>query len=798
MEFTRLGQGLIIEQDKDISIVEYELEENDDEIEEDSLDEDGNQKVSVDRKSEDLSVSHAVLPRKKIPKRKMAHVKTTDVNDELGQIEFICTDKTGTLTKNKMELKSLFVDGVEFINTKLFANLYEQELKKKERRERSGAVESMDSLVKAAFDSDKNEEARKSVHRNSTSKSKNGIFFLDFCLGLLVCNDIVVTRNDGIDASKGKYIYQSLSPDEIAFAEAMDSAGVTLCDSNDKMKVISLNGNGKRSKEKYIIHGMLGFSADRKRMSVVVEDSLGVKKLLCKGADSMLKTFLNGNDELTNQHVKQTDDALSRFASDGNRTLMLVSRTLCESEFNSWKDAFTDASVSVSNRELKIEKSFALIENNMRLLGCTSVEDPLQDGVPESIDALLAANIVVVVLTGDKQETAVAIGKQSRIIQPDAELFFISSEEVASLEFELSKILKSKASHRGHIAIIISGNALEVAIREKRDLFLSALAISQTVVCSRTTPHQKAGMVLLVKRHLKKIVLAIGDGANDVSMLQKANVGVGLTGKEGTQAAQTADFVLHRFRHLPRLLFIHGRFSYIRMSKVVLWSFYKNTLFPLPLLLFGFFSVFSDMRLYDSLLMTSFNMFFTSLPPFAIGWTEKDAPESFILSNPSLYHKFRILDQFNLHRFVRWLSLGVVQGLIIYWFAFGVFFDTDVISSDGKVSGLWVFGHWIYTAITFVITGTFLLTAANWTRLLLVSCFLGPAVYLLGWSVVGYSFDFSPEIYGLPPYLLGVAKSYFFQILVFALCVVPIFLHNLKQRYIKRTYIYELMDAQSS
>jgi phospholipid-transporting ATPase len=488
--------------------------------------------------------------------------------------------------------------------------------------------------------------------------------------------------------------------------------------------------------------------------------------------------------------MSMANDYLKKFANDGNRTLAFASRRLTPEQFIEWKNAFTEAQVSLEGREKKIEAAFALLENNMTLNGCTSVEDPLQDGVPNAIDSLVHAQIVVVVLTGDKQETAVAIGKASKIIQADATLHYVVSEDSKQLEAELQALNDNiSANAENHHALVIGGNSLEVAINYLSDLFLQVLPRLQTVVCSRATPSQKAAMVTLVKTRLKKICLAIGDGANDVSMIQKANVGVGLTGKEGTQAAQSADFVLHRFRHLPRLLFVHGRFSYIRMCKTVYWSFYKNTFFPFPLVFFGIFSSWSDMPFYDSYLMNLFNVVYTSLPPLVIGWTEKDELEQELMNHPETYPYFRANEKFTVWKFVQYLFFGVLQSCVVFWIGYGLFYDNEVIYSDGKGTGVYVFGQWLIIATIIIINVTFLMWTSNWTRAMVGCVSLGIVVLLLTLVILSWWISVDADMYGMTNYIFPVPMQYIYLAATCALCVVPAYLQvayeNRPKNYVK-------------
>eukprot|EP00475_Leptophrys_vorax_P011810 TRINITY_DN18301_c0_g3_i1.p1 TRINITY_DN18301_c0_g3~~TRINITY_DN18301_c0_g3_i1.p1 ORF type:complete len:822 (+),score=220.65 TRINITY_DN18301_c0_g3_i1:236-2467(+) len=723
--------------------------------------------------------SIAVLDEQ-VPVRKKARVKTVGLNDELAMIDFIMSDKTGTLTKNKMELKACFVDGVEFVNGNLFPELLEQEKAKHQVAGDGVAVGSLQSLAQAFMIETLHEDALQVDGRlvqGSLSKDPEMHLFQDFLLCVLLCNDVIVTPNVS-NPGYGKYVYQSLSPDEVAFVEALNAHDITLTSSTEQKKEFKIHGvNVNTSRLKFTVHGLLGFTADRKRMSVVVEDPKGRYKLFTKGADSKIATLLGETSQNRNL-LAITNQYLNYFASDGNRTLVFASKTLTPEEFKDWQTNFQEASISLENREQRLEASFGVIEKDMSLLGCTAVEDPLQDGVPDAIDSLLHAKIVIVVLTGDKQETAVAISRAANIIQPDAHLHFINTIRSTEIGNQLGALLADIKQKGGNHALVIHGDSLEIAIKRKKEEFLAVLPLLQTVVCSRATPSQKAGMVTLVKTELKKVCLAIGDGANDVSMIQKADVGVGLTGKEGSQAAQNADFVLHRFKHLPRLLFVHGRYSYLRVCKVVYWYFYKNILFPFPLIFFGFFSDFSDVSFYDTIILTLFNTAFTQLPPFLIGWTEKDVPEEKLMKNPSLFTWFRDTQEFSIWVFISWVAFGIFQSIIIFWAAYGVFYDVEIISPDGRQAGLYVFGQWIAISVIIVVNMTYLIETVNWTRAFIAGAFLGPIAYLFGFVVYGNSLTLDPQSYGINTYLFGNGMSYLYQLVVTALCLLPMHLRN--------------------
>ena len=217
------------------------------------------------------------------------------------------------------------------------------------------------------------------------------------------------------------------------------------------------------------------------------------------------------------------------------------------------------------------------------LLGATAIEDKLQDGVPDTIHTLQTAGIKIWVLTGDRQETAINIGMSCKLISEDMTLLIVNQDNSTATRDNLAKKLNAVRNQNAtgteleSLVLIIDGKSLTFALeKEMEKLFLDLAVSCKAVICCRVSPLQKALVVKLVKRHLKALLLAIGDGANDVSMIQAAHVGVGISGVEGLQAARSADVAIGQFRYLRKLLLVHGAWSYQRISRVILYSFYKN------------------------------------------------------------------------------------------------------------------------------------------------------------------------------------------------------------------------------
>ncbi|EPY75657.1 hypothetical protein CB1_001596013 [Camelus ferus] len=310
-------------------------------------------------------------------------------------------------------------------------------------------------------------------------------------------------------------------------------------------------------------------------MSVIVRTPSGKLRLYCKGADTVIYDRLAETSkykEITLKHLEQ-------FATEGLRTLCFAVAEISESDFQEWRAVYQRASTSVQNRLLKLEESYELIEKNLQLLGATAIEDKLQDQVPETIETLMKADIKIWILTGDKQETAINIG--------DA-------------------LLKEN-----DFALIIDGKTLKYALTfGVRQYFLDLALSCKAVICCRVSPLQKSEVVEMVKKQVKVITLAIGDGANDVSMIQTAHVGVGISGNEGLQAANSSDYSIAQFKYLKNLLMVHGAWNYNRVSKCILYCFYKNIVLYIIEIWFAFVNGFSGQILFERWCIGLYNVVF--------------------------------------------------------------------------------------------------------------------------------------------------------------------------------------------
>ncbi|KAF0294687.1 Phospholipid-transporting ATPase 11C [Amphibalanus amphitrite] len=471
-----------------------------------------------------------------------------------------------------------------------------------------------------------------------------------FLTALALCHTVQVTEATADDLLPR---YQASSPDEKALVEACSRFGVVFGGITDDICKVTVKGEVKYYKRLHVLE----FDSDRKRMSVIVEDAQGRVMLLCKGADStVLAQCVEGDKERTVEHVNY-------YAMLGLRTLVFAWRELTKVQLDEFSLKLNQARSSMNRREEKVRVVVSEIESEMELLGATGVEDKLQEGVPATLEIMRAAGIKVWVLTGDKVETAVNIATScGHFKRGTTMLRVVRFRSLPELRQALAEHdLRTGQEIHGNFGLVLDGESLTLALhsRDTRHQLLDVATRCQAVVCCRMSPMQKAEMVKLVKYSKERpITAAIGDGANDVSMIQEAHVGFGLVGREGRQAARCSDFSFGRFRFLSRILLVHGHWYYVRLANLVQYSFYKNVAFITPQLFFAFSNYFSTTSLYDSLFLTFYNVFYTAALPLAYGILEQDIPAETLSKRPDIYQRFGKNVLLGWGEFVKWTLLG--------------------------------------------------------------------------------------------------------------------------------------------
>lgn len=827
--------------------------------------------------------------------------KTWNVSDDLGQIEYVFTDKTGTLTCNQMEFRRCSIAG----------KCYGSELQEETRSEHSNS-DAEEESDDGDFDGDGSVqqmcELLDDIAPNPYRTAMAAIPFVDvnvvhhmrdtgsfqsekisqFWLFLALCHSLTTPKVTEHADGRNELDYKAQSPDELCLVTAAKDMGFVFLGRERKQLRVKVQGKLQLFEDL----ATLDFNSTRKRMSVVVRD-VQTKKiyLICKGADNVIYERLaqtqmistvsgspiipssdtplivqqdadevslsssNGGRAVTlaphydatavglnlpalpeikepsnvaypksdpnlvsrtgetgkNLAALDDDDLqleiqansllhIEKFACDGLRTLGVAYRELSEEIYAKFAARYHDARTSLTGRDTLVADLAEEYETNLTLLGATGIEDKLQGRVPESISQLRAAGVKVWVLTGDKVETAINIGVTCNLVSPQMNLIVLkgnSYEQVCeTIKLSLEQLLPEAhgpstvrtRTARKHVdsdievahGLVIDGQALRTVLSDKtaRKGFLVLATLCNSVICCRVSPKQKAQVVKLVKHSLNAMCLSIGDGANDVSMIHEAHVGVGIAGQEGLQAAMSSDFAIAQFRFLTRLMLLHGRWSYTRMSQMIMVFWYKNIVWVFAQFWFQIYTGFSASLLYDYTFMMFYNLFFASLPGFAIGFFDQDVGEYFALNVPQLYRTGIDQKLFSFGRFWLFVVDALYQSLVIFFVNYGAFHNW--ISGEGRSVDLYIMGTSTALNAIIIVNVYHWLHLRRWNWIATLLMFLSMAA----------AFIYLPIYTAFPGTALSGLGNTIWQLglfwLVLLLNIVICFLPNISVKYIAR------------
>lgn len=652
-----------------------------------------------------------------------AQARTSDLNEELGQVECLFADKTGTLTQNIMVFRSCSVAGVAYPSS--------------EDLSRAPPVE------------------RPAVDR--------------FLRVLALCHTVVPEQSDAED---GAIAYRAASPDEGALVKAAAELGYKLIGRTPRALRLCIPGEVE---VEYELLNVLEFTSARKRMSVIVRDPVtGDILLLCKGADSVIYERLceNGGGA---ECKAATTEHLRGFATEGLRTLCLAYRRIDPAEYEEWSAVQAAAANSIGAREEELSRSAELVEKDLTLIGATAIEDKLQDGVPETIETLSAAGIKIWMLTGDKQETAVNIAYSCRLFRPDMKILILSPDLSELTDSEFSNIGNNSSGNNSKIplGLVVDSVTLDRALRSDSQALFCDLALRcEAVVCCRCTPLQKAQVVRMVRTRTSAVTLAIGDGANDVNMIQSAHVGVGISGEEGLQAARSSDYAIAQFRFLKKLLLVHGRYSYRRLGVLVLYTFYRNLTLYLTQFWYVFMNGFSGQSLFEQWTLAMYNILFTFAPGFAFGIMDRDHFQQKLYDEPQLYSLGQRREVYNWRSVAAWVCNSVFHSFLCVCIPF-LTYRSSVVWANGLTNDIFSYGHLIYTSVLVVVTLKIALETRAWTVINHVACWGSLALYVVWVFVYGVFWRTGILELGKDYYLLGClsAESPVFWLTLVVTCV---------------------------
>ncbi|XP_022072103.1 phospholipid-transporting ATPase VB [Acanthochromis polyacanthus] len=520
----------------------------------------------------------------------------------------------------------------------------------------------------------------------SVKKERNGGSY-----ALQTCSLHAASESNKPVATSDNLRYEAESPDEAALVYAAKAYGfILLARTPDSVTVRLPSGEDLVFK----VLDTLAFDSNRKRMSVLVQHPITKEYVLyTKGADYAIMELLgtpyaealSGKQKNT---AADTQHHLDCYAKEGLRTLCVTKKVVSAKVYESWLVDRQRALAAIDNREELIMDTAVQLETNLSLLGATGIEDRLQENVPDTIMALREAGIQVWVLTGDKPETAVNIGYACRLLEEEDLVINMSCRSkitcTSILDCTLEEVRRygedpRNVDTRPDISLVIDGRTLTMALSpDLQERFVDLAKRCRSVLCCRVTPLQKSRVVKVIREKLKVMTLAVGDGANDVNMIQAADIGIGISGQEGMQAVMASDFAISRFRHLKKLLLVHGHWCYTRLANMIIYFFYKNVAYVNLLFWYQFFCGFSGTAMIDYWLMIFFNLFFTSAPPVMFGIMDKDVSAELLLGVPELYRTGQGAGAYTFSTF--WVSIldAFYQSLVCFFIPYLAYQDSDI------------------------------------------------------------------------------------------------------------------------
>ncbi|KAE8151229.1 hypothetical protein BDV25DRAFT_152924 [Aspergillus avenaceus] len=572
-------------------------------------------------------------------------VRTSTIPEDLGRIEYLLSDKTGTLTQNDMELKKIHVGTVSYAND---------------------AMEEVASFVKQSFSGSTLTTPSSTFGTQAglgaapRSRREIGSRVRDVILALALCHNVTPTTDeeDGVKVTN----YQASSPDEIAIVRYTEDVGLKLTHRDRQTIVLESTHTGSVVVRARTLE-IFPFTSDSKRMGIIVQfdtegDILESPKereiwFYQKGADTVMSAIVAANDWL--------DEETANMAREGLRTLVVGRKRLSMQQYQDFDAKYKQASLALQGRDAGMAKVVGeYLEQDLELLGVTGVEDRLQRDVKPSLELLRNAGIKIWMLTGDKVETARCVAISAKLVARGQYIHTVAKVKDKSAAQEALDFLRNKTD----CCLLIDGESLALMLSQFRTAFISVAVLLPAVVACRCSPTQKAEVADLIRQHTKKRVCCIGDGGNDVSMIQSADVGIGIVGKEGRQASLAADFSITQFHHLTKLLVWHGRNSYKRSAKLAQFIMHRGLIISACQTMYSIASHFDPKGLFINWLMVGYATVYTNAPVFSLV-LDRDVDEHLANLYPELYKELKSGRSLSYRSFFTWVLISVYQGAVI-------------------------------------------------------------------------------------------------------------------------------------
>ncbi|XP_055848334.1 probable phospholipid-transporting ATPase IIA isoform X1 [Episyrphus balteatus] len=687
--------------------------------------------------------------------------RSTTIPEELGRISYVLTDKTGTLTQNEMVFKKIHL-GIVSHDSDTFHHI-------------GTIIQSLSSLIMNGPDNSAPTKPLKFA--GSRMRRPEGWREWEAVKALALCHNVTPVTDDDTGSissvnSKGnsptksvinmedknsddEITYQASSPDEIALVKWTEQVGLTLIArdvnsmtlqlkapksteknimylrrdeqssspstssaSTASLSSMNTGGNSKEGLLHFQILQIFPFTSESKRMGIIVKDShSGEITFYLKGADVVMASIVQYNDWLNEES--------GNMAREGLRTLVVAKKVLSEEQYNDFETRYNAARLSVSDRVAKVAAVIESLERELELVCLTGVEDRLQEGVRPTLELLRNAGVRVWMLTGDKLETACCIAKSSQLIGRNQGLHVLKSVKTRTdAHVELNQFRRKQGC-----ALVVSGESLEVCLQYYRPEFMELATACPAVVCCRCSPTQKAQVVSLIQDHTGKRTCAVGDGGNDVSMIQQADAGVGIEGREGRQASLAGDFSIPQFSYISKLLLVHGRRSYKRSAALSQFVIHRGLIITTLQAVFSAVFYLSSVALYQGFLMVGYSTLYTMFPVFSLV-LDQDITSITATTYPELYKDLSKGRSLSYKTFFIWVLISIYQGGVIMYGALILFEDEFIHIVAISFSAL------ILTELIMVA-----LTIRTWHRLMVLAELFSLTLYLLSLAVLHEYFD---------------------------------------------------------
>lgn len=584
-----------------------------------------------------------------------AVVRTSTIPEELGRIEYLLSDKTGTLTQNEMEMKKIHVGTVSYANEAMDeVTAY--------IKQGFSVPASMDPNQPAMFITPSSTFMASTNATATRTRREIGSRVRDVVLALAICHNVTPT----IEEEDGETItsYQASSPDEIAIVKWTELVGLRLIHRDRKGMLLQSVDTGRPVVRVRILE-VFPFTSDGKRMGIIVQFMDSSEKsgspstesgeiwFYQKGADTVMTSIVAANDWL--------DEETGNMAREGLRTLVVGRKRLSIQQYKEFASSFKEASVAINNRDTGIARVVSHhLERDLELLGVTGVEDKLQRDVKPSLELLRNAGIKIWMLTGDKVETARCVAVSAKLVARGQYIHTIAKLKRKDNAQDHLDFLRGKKDS----ALLIDGESLSLLLTHFRHDFISLAVLLPAVIACRCSPTQKADIAHLIRDFTKKRICCIGDGGNDVSMIQAADVGVGIVGKEGRQASLAADFSITQFCHLTKLLVWHGRNSYKRSAKLAQFVIHRGLIISVCQTMYSIAIKFEPEGLYKDWLLVGYATVYTMAPVFSLV-LDKDVDEDLANLYPELYKELTTGSSLSYRTFFVWVFVSIYQGGMI-------------------------------------------------------------------------------------------------------------------------------------